>query len=612
MIRKLTSTALVAIAAITAIYGTSVTPSVAVENTFSVMDTQGKAPWPLDRIDGTKDGSYTYGSSGEGVRIYIVDTGVDASHPDFGGRVADGFDAFGENLDQVDCHGHGTHVAGIAAGSYFGVAKKATIIPIRVLNCAGQGKTSTLTAGIDWILANHATGALEIVNMSLGGPKDDAVNAATSRLVAAGLVVVSAAGNSNVDACSSSPASATGVLAVGSVDNSDTKSPFSNWGACVDIFAPGSRIASNTPFNHSSSVQRSGTSQASPFVAGIIATYISSGLASTATSAEAALHTLADKAVVVGGKSAYNDIAKVAKASAGPAIPEPSAPVLDKSSVSQDVFIMDITARSVSLAWTPRDSVSYYSVKIGRKGQAGYIYTANTSYTEIKVDNLYSNTDYVVKVIPYGKGGVKLAEGSLASFYAPYGLPSAPQNFKIKNYTLTWGAPSYNGGNTVPLYVIQSLKNGSWVTLNETTNTYYSVAQPAAGLLDTYRVISKTTAGVGVPTNELSIVGTGVPNSFEPVPNLSTELQGTVIASQRRAGSGAVNVSWGAMTGVVGYDIYTAPLGTDLWSVAGSVSSSATSRVIAVRLGQEIMVKVVARLTSGGTKDLGTVQYRGN
>jgi subtilisin family serine protease len=612
MIRKLTSTALIAVIAITAMQGVNIAASSAIEHTFSVMETQGGAPWPLDRIDGTKDGSYTYGSSGEAVRIYIVDTGVDASHPDFGGRVADGFDSFGENLDQVDCHGHGTHVAGIAAGTYFGVAKKATIVPIRVLNCSGQGKTSTLTAGIDWILANHAGGSLGIVNMSLGGPKDDAVNAATSRLVSAGLVVVSAAGNSNVDACTSSPASAPGVIAVGSVDNADIKSPFSNWGTCVDIFAPGSRIASNTPSNHSASVQKSGTSQASPFVSGIIATYISSGSVATATSAEAMLHALSDKSAVVGGKSVHNDIAMVSRAIAGVPVATPSVPVLDRSSVSQDVFIMNVTARSVSLAWTPKDNVNYYSVKIGRRGQAGYIYTANTSYTEIRVDNLYSNTDYVVKVVPYGRGGVKLSEGTSTSFYAPYGLPSAPQNFKIKNYTLTWGAPSYNGGATIPSYIVQVLGSGGWVNLGETTNTYYAIVQPGGGSLDTYRVVSKTSAGLGAPTNELSIVGTGIPNGFEPVPNLPTELQGTVVASQRRAGSGAVNVSWSVMAGAIGYDIYTAPLGTDLWNMAGSVSSSATSRVIAIRLGQDIMVKVVAKTSSGTTKDLGTVQYRGN
>jgi subtilisin family serine protease len=611
MIRKLTSTAIAAMLALIP-HGFGAMPSTAVENTFSIMETQGSAPWSLDRIDGIKDGAYTYGSSGDGVRIYIVDTGVDSTHPDFSGRVADGFDSFGENLDQVDCHGHGTHVAGLAAGAYFGVAKKATIVPVRVLNCAGQGKTSTLTAGIDWILANHAPGSLEIVNMSLGGPKDDAVNAATSRLISAGLIVVSAAGNSNVDACTSSPASTPGVIAVGAVDNVDVKSPFSNWGSCVDIFAPGSRIASDTPFNHSSSVQKSGTSQASPFVSGIIATYISNRSVTTAISAESLLHSLSDKSVVVGGKSSYNDIAIVAKTSASTPVSLPATPTLDMTPATQDVFIMNIGPRVVSLAWTPRDSVSYYSVKIGRKGQAGYIYTANTSYTEISVDNLYSNTDYVVKVVPYGRGGVKLAEGSLVYFYAPYGVPSAPQNFKIKNYTLTWSAPSYNGGSVIPSYAIQVLKNGTWVTVHETTNSYYQAGQPTAGATDTYRVVSKTVAGAGAPTTELSILGTGIPNAFEPVSDLPSGLQGTVIATQRRAGSGAVNVSWGAVLGASGYDIYTAPLGTDVWVVVGSVSSSAISRVIATRINQEIMIKVVARLSSGGTQNLGIVQYRGN
>ena len=283
------------------------------ETTFTTMDTQDGVTWGLDRIDGTVDSSYTYLSSGAGVRIYIVDTGVDAAHPDFGSRVSDGFDAFGQNLDQTDCQGHGTHVAGIAAGNYFGVAKSATIVPVRVLNCSGQGNTTTLTAGIDWILATHPGGTPAIVNMSLGGPKDDAVNAATSRLVSAGMSVVVAAGNSNVDACSFSPASAQGVIAVGSIAIGDTKSGFSNWGTCVDTFAPGSRINSNSPFNHSTAVQKSGTSQAASFVSGIIATYLSSGIAASPSSAETKLYELADQNTVLGGASPGSSIANVQK-----------------------------------------------------------------------------------------------------------------------------------------------------------------------------------------------------------------------------------------------------------------------------------------------------------
>lgn len=299
------------------------------ETIFTTMETQGGATWGLDRIDGTRDGSYTYLSNGAGVRIYIVDTGVDASHPDFGSRVVDGFDAFGENLDQTDCQGHGTHVAGIAAGNYFGVAKAATIVPVRVLNCSGLGNTTTLTAGIDWILDNNPAGVPAIVNMSLGGPKDVLVNTAVGKLIDAGIVVTVAAGNSNVDACTFSPASADGVIAVGSITETDAKSAFSNWGGCVDIFAPGSKISSDSPFNHGVSVQKSGTSQASPFVAGAIATYISNGKPSSPTGALQNVYAYSEKDVVVDGGSPYNNVLNVEKTLEEPA--PTASPVVDPS-----------------------------------------------------------------------------------------------------------------------------------------------------------------------------------------------------------------------------------------------------------------------------------------
>lgn len=299
--------------------GTSVQPKP--DTIFHAMETQAGAEWGLDRIDGVADSTYSYTSSGDGVRVYIVDTGVDANHPDLSGRVLDGFDAFNQNLDQSDCQGHGTHVAGIVAGTKYGVAKKSLIVPVRVLNCSGQGTTSTLTAGIDWILKTHSASHAAIVNMSLGGPKDDAVNAAVSRLVDAGMVVVSAAGNSSVDACTFSPASANGVLAVGSINSEGYRSPFSNWGDCVDIFAPGSKISSIVPGNYTAVSQKSGTSQGAGFVSGAIATYVSSGLAKSSGELLKVLSDLSEKDSVVDAKSVNNKLLNVAKEGYTPEVP---------------------------------------------------------------------------------------------------------------------------------------------------------------------------------------------------------------------------------------------------------------------------------------------------
>lgn len=266
------------------------------ETIFTTMNTQEGVTWGLDRTDGTMDGQYTYISGGSGVRIYIVDTGVDSTHPDLAGKVLDGFDSFGQNLDQTDCNGHGTHVAAIASGNYYGVAKESKVVPVRVLDCSGRGNTTTLALGINWILENHS-GGVGIVNMSLGGPKDPEVNELVSDLVSSGLVVVAAAGNSNSDACNFSPASAPGVIAVGAVDRGDIKATFSNWGSCVDISAPGVSINSANPKDYGISSRKSGTSQASPFVSGTIATYISGGSVDTSNTAEVRLKELATNGI---------------------------------------------------------------------------------------------------------------------------------------------------------------------------------------------------------------------------------------------------------------------------------------------------------------------------
>lgn len=311
------------------------------ETVFHIMASQSGVTWGLDRVDGSRDGTYNYVGNGSGVRIYIVDTGIDATHREFGSRVVNGFDAFGQNLDQTDCNGHGTHVAGIAAGSYYGVAKSATLVPVRVMDCNGVGNTTTLTDGIEWILASHS-GGTGIVNMSLGGNKDERVNALTSRLVDAGLVVVVAAGNSGADACNYSPASARGAIAVAAIDMNDNRASFSNYGSCVDISAPGVQINSANSLNHSVSLKKSGTSQASPFVAGAIATYISQGQVTSPSQAESRLNELAQNGVVT-VEVAPEELVEpapepIAEPEPLPQTPEPSpSPVVDEPSLPEPV-----------------------------------------------------------------------------------------------------------------------------------------------------------------------------------------------------------------------------------------------------------------------------------
>lgn len=245
---------------------------------------QSSPTWPLDRIDQRAlplNALYSYSATGAGVRIYIVDSGVRSTHAEFTGRILSGYTSVSDGRGTEDCHGHGTHVAGIAAGSTYGVAKGASIVPVRVLNCNGSGSNSSVIAGLDWVAANAVKPA--VVNMSLGGSASTAVDNAVAKVVAAGVVVAVAAGNSKADACNSSPARAASALTVAATTSSDTRASYSNWGKCVDLFAPGDSVLSAGIASDSATATLSGTSMASPHVAGASALLLEGTTNSPAT-----------------------------------------------------------------------------------------------------------------------------------------------------------------------------------------------------------------------------------------------------------------------------------------------------------------------------------------
>lgn len=260
--------------------------AVAPEQEFSVDATQAQAPWGLDRIDQAAlplDQSFTYDDvAGAGVRVYVVDTGVSGG-TQLSGRLAAGMSAVAGSSSTTDCHGHGTHVAGTVAGTTFGVAKKATVVPVRVLDCEGRGSTSTVVAGLDWVLATHAAGTPGVVNLSLGGPRNEALDAAVEEVVRRGLVVVAAAGNKAEDACTQSPAAAPAAVTVGASDEHDDRAYFSNHGPCLDVFAPGNRIMSTSLTYASGAELRSGTSMAAPHASGVAALVLARNPGATAT-----------------------------------------------------------------------------------------------------------------------------------------------------------------------------------------------------------------------------------------------------------------------------------------------------------------------------------------
>lgn len=232
--------------------------------------------WGLDRVDQRSpavNGSYAYQYTGSGVHAFIIDTGILSTHAEFGGRVVQGYTAIADGLGTTDCNGHGTHVAGTVGGATFGVAKSVALVPVRVLGCDGSGSFSGVIAGIDWV-AGQSAQRPAVANLSLGGGYSAPVNAAVAGAVAKGVVMAVAAGNENVDACTKSPASEPSAITVGATGKgsiSDPRASYSNYGSCLDLFAPGSAITSAWHTGNTATNTLQGTSMATPHVAGVAA-----------------------------------------------------------------------------------------------------------------------------------------------------------------------------------------------------------------------------------------------------------------------------------------------------------------------------------------------------
>ncbi|MEU3064094.1 S8 family peptidase [Streptomyces subrutilus] len=398
--------------------------SVVQNRTFTVDTTQPNPPsWGLDRIDQRAlplNQSYTYpDQAGEGVTAYVIDTGVRITHQDFGGRASYGYDAIDNDNTAQDGHGHGTHVAGTVGGTAYGVAKKAKIVGVRVLNNQGSGTTAQVVAGIDWVTQNAVKPA--VANMSLGGGADPALDTAVRNSIASGITYAVAAGNETADASTKSPARVAEAITVGATTNTDAKASYSNFGSLLDLFAPGSSITSSWGTGDTATNTISGTSMASPHVAGAAAVYLAQNPGSTPAQVSAGLVAAATPNVVTSpGTGSPNRLLYIG---AGTTPPNPGTrfenladyAVADNATVESPITVSGISGNAPAALSVPVDIKHTYvgDLKVDLVAPDGTVYNLRNR-TGGSADNIIQT--FTVNASSEAANGVwKLRVADLAS-----------------------------------------------------------------------------------------------------------------------------------------------------------------------------------------------------
>jgi subtilisin family serine protease len=465
-------------------------------------------PWGLDRVDqrsGTRNSRYSYANTGAGVTAYVIDTGILESHVDFGGRVGAGYTAYTDGRGTTDCNGHGTHVAGTIGGSTYGIAKAVSLIPIRVLSCSGSGSISGVIAGINWAISDHASGSTAVANMSLGGLYSAALNSAVANATADGIVFAVAAGNNNRLACSYSPASAPTAITVGAIGGSDDRASFTNYGSCLDVFAPGVSIKSATIASSSAWRLLSGTSMASPHVAGAAALLLQSDPTATPAQIAALIVNSATPDVITGLAAGSPNL--VLYTGAAFVSPNPVAPSVPTSLTA----VGGVT--QASLSWTaPTQSggadVTDYVVEYSfNSGSTWTVFADGVSTsTSATVTGLTNGTTYQFRVKAVSSGGTSEASSTAT---AVVGVPSAPTSLSATplglSIRLSWTAPAQNGGSVITDYVAQfSTDSGAtWSTFSDSvsTSTTTTVTGLTNGLTYQLRVSAVNSVGTSAPSS---------------------------------------------------------------------------------------------------------------
>jgi len=480
--------------------------SVEPDQQMFAVDTQSPTPsWGLDRIDQRSlplNSTFTATAQGSGVDTYIVDTGIFASHTEFTGRLVAGFSSIADSNGTNDCNGHGTHVAGTTAGTIYGIAKSATLIPVRVLDCSGSGSNSGVIAGLDWIVAHHISGKAAVVNMSLGGGASTALDTAVQNVINDGIVMVVAAGNSNVDACSTSPARATNALTVGATgqysagETTDSRSSYSNYGPCLDIFAPGSRITSSWIGGSTAISTISGTSMASPHVAGVAAVLFGRYPSATASEIASMLRTSATPNVVIGpGTGSPNYLLYLDPLGGTPTAPDAVAPVAPSAPTAITVAP---SSGSLSIAFTAgaAGTSPITNYKYSLDGGATWLTRSPAStLSPIIVSGLTNGSTYSVAIRAISNAG-----DGIASTLVNATIPSAPSEPLLvtalasanRSARVTWTL-GVDGGSPITSHVVTAYLNGATtvaksVTVTGATTTATTVTGLISGGTYTFKV----------------------------------------------------------------------------------------------------------------------------
>ena len=448
--------------------------SIVEDNYRSVATVQSSATWGLDRIDQRNlplNSTYSYTNTASNVNVYVIDTGIRSTHTQFGGRATKDYDSIGDGQNGNDCHGHGTHVAGTIGSATYGIAKNVKIHAIRVLDCGGSGSTSGVVAGVDWVTQHHTHPA--VVNMSLGGGVDIALDTAIQNSINHGVTYVIAGGNASDNACYYSPARLPAAITAGSTTNTDARSYFSNYGTCIDIFAPGSNITSTWNTSDSATNTISGTSMASPHVAGVAALYLSANTTASPAAVASALisNSTLNKVTDPGSGSPNRLLYSLFSISTVPGVPTLSLPT------------STISIRNPTFTWLNPSNATFYWLFVNTSANIVKLTSRITPTCSTTCSYTPSNLN-----LPAGsyKWSIRAGNAIGLSTYSTWRnfsisapavpVPASPSGaVSTRNPTFTWSKPS--GATLYWLYVNTSangVKYSSQITPTCSTTCSYT------------------------------------------------------------------------------------------------------------------------------------------